>query len=213
MKLLLISILFCFGAYAKNQKIIFSEQGVFKVEDKVFLLSDIRKLGIELEHFRCLLPQSSVLANLGLDKQHVEKIPDFLGVGMTDLQEEAHYLDKVLKLMKLEFFSSKNNFVLDAKKMSALKNEECGLRKNYDEWPKDLRELFLLETFWNDRFAPEMIRLSEKELEDLKLKNPKNTRGINFNKIIFEEKKRRSNESAHAFIKTVEKQISHELFY
>ncbi len=202
----------CTCAWAKTGKLIFSDQAVFKVEERVFLLSDVHKLGAAFQQFRCLVPDSLIFNNVGLDKTSTPELPDFSQTGGVDLQEESLYLSRVLKLIKLEVFIGKQSLDIDKNTLKGIKTEGCGVLGPYEAWSKDLKELFRLEGFWNDRFSLEAMKLSDKDIEELKLKNPK-VKGPSFTKLLDEEKMKRGRESAQSFMKTVDKQLGHEIFY
>lgn len=213
MKYFLLSFLLAFSVWAKTGKIVFSEQAVFKVEEKVFLLSDVSKLSADLKNFRCLLGDSFLLESLELDKKHHEAFEDYSSLGVIDLQEEGLYLHKLLKLVKLKTFLGKQSLEIDKNTLKNLKIESCGKLGAYESWPKDFKDLFRLEAFWNDRFSFDSIKLSERELEELKAKQGTKIKGAAWAKLLEEERAKRSRESALAFIKTIEKQVPHELFF
>lgn len=212
MRLLFCFLFLCTSVWAKTGKLVFSDQAVFKVEERVYLLSDVYKLGAAFQQFRCLVPDSLLFGNVGLDKANTPELPDFSVAGGVDLQEESLYLSRVLKLIKLEVFIGKQSLDIDKNSLKDIKTDGCGVLGSYDAWPKDLKELFRLEGFWNDRFSVDSMKLSDKDVEEIKLKNPK-MKGAALSKLLDEEKLKRGRDSAQSFMKTVEKQLGHEIFY
>lgn len=203
-----------FAVWAKGPKLVFSEQAVFKVEDKIFLLSDIVKFGKNLNLFRCLHPDALILQTLELDKKNQEIIPDFAVLGEADLMEDGIYLQRVLKLMKLNAFMGKQSVELDKNSLTNFKGDKCGVALgNFESWAKELKELFLLEGFWSDRFSGNSYKLTDREIDEIKAKNPKDIKTAALKKIIESERERLGKSSAQALVKTVDKQIPHELFY
>lgn len=212
------AVLFCFllafGVWGKVGKLVFSEQAVFKIEERIFLLSDIVKLGNNLVLFRCLHPDALILQSLDLDKKNQSDVPAFTTLGEADLLEDNLYLQKMIKLIKLNIFVGKQNVELDKSSLNAYKGEKCGVSLGgVESWPKELKELFVLEGFWIDRFSVNSYKLNEREVDEIKNKTPKGTKAATLKKLLDEQRDRLGRTSAQALIKTVDKQIPHELFY
>jgi len=209
-----LSLLFFFDVSAKTSKIVFSDQAVFKVEEKVYLLSDIVKFNKSFSIFRCLLPHSMMLQVLDLDLKSLEIIPKYDGLRDLDLKEESLYLQRLLKLMKLNIFIGRQNITADQALITGLKPENCSATLGkFESWDKDLKSLFTLEAFWSDHFSANAYKLTEREIEAVKSKNPKELKADALKKILDEERGRFGRASFLELIKTVDKQISHELFY
>lgn len=210
----LLCFLLALTVWAKGPKLVFSEQAVFKIEDKIFLLSDIVKFGKSLSLFRCLNPNALILQTIELDKKNQEIIPDFAVLGEAYLMEDGIYLQRVLKLMKLNVFMGKQSVELDKNSLTNFKSEKCGTTLgSFETWGKELKELFLLEGFWSDRFSANSYKLTDREIDEIKAKNPKDIKPAVLKKVLESERERLGLSSAQALVKTVDKQIPHELFY
>ncbi len=196
------------SAWAKSENTVFSDQAVFKVEEKVYLLSDISQISPMIKKFRCLLPSSLVLKALELDDDRQKDLNIF--DKKIVLSEERLYLNKILKLLKLELFVQRQGLEIAPSSLTNLKFESCGVIST--NISSEIKNLLLLEGFWNDRFTPESFKLSEIDVEDLKRKNAQNDKNA-LSKLIESEKIKRSYESVQTFLKTIDKQITHDLFF
>ncbi len=144
------------------EKILYQDRVLFKVNKKTVFLTDFKIYMKEYELFKCLQENSQVLKVLKLN-DHLT-LPKLLFKKKNSLPEiEKKHIQKLIKLIKLQVFSSRYKATLGADFLKALPQKKCQAPP-FSDWGQELKSLFQMELYVLERF-PQGKGRAPKELE------------------------------------------------
>ncbi|MCY4523143.1 MAG: hypothetical protein OXB84_00245 [Halobacteriovoraceae bacterium] len=135
----------------KKGELIEGDRAVFRMEEKVFMLSDLNGYLKQIKVFRCFSRKSYLLGALQLERSHLKSIPSS-GQLNKNLQKHEMFLFSLLKMIKLESFANKQKIDASSSFFSKLGIRNC-VKKNWKKWPDRLRSLVHTELFLRDRYG------------------------------------------------------------
>lgn len=134
---------------------------VFKIQKKTIFYTDLKLYSSHLNKFRCLQGQSAILKVLKLNRKYMRKLPR-LKPSYQSLEEKKDYLLSLLKLIKMQVYTSRYSISISRDRISQLPSKKCGVN-SFNKWPNELKSLFQMELYLRERFTKDSIQ-DNKEL-------------------------------------------------
>jgi hypothetical protein len=198
------------NSYA-TPKLIKENVFVFRILSDVYSLNKLKNFAAYISEFSCMYEGSLLVKSTGLNRRQlakVRRISSNKSFSKTNLElyEKMRVFIKVIKYLETQRVSV-NLSLYSALKESARVNK-CRLVFKGEFTPL-LREMIKSEVYFQSRFQKKNFGISELELSKVMKSYPGKSRK-NVRKI--EEALRRATSIA-AFLKSIEKQVNHEVFY
>jgi hypothetical protein len=128
----------------------YEDVALFRIQKKTVFFSDLRIYLKEYNSFRCLQRNSRILSNLKLDFKSIDKVPR-LEPNYKSINLHKNFLNGVIKLIKMQVFSSRHNVSVSSKLLAHMNTKKCGLPK-FSKWSNELKSLLQMELYVLERF-------------------------------------------------------------
>jgi hypothetical protein len=142
-------------------KVQIHDMALFRIQKKTVFYSDLKIYLKEYKAFRCVQRDSRILTNLNLDSKSINKIPN-VRPSYKSISRNKIFLNNVIKLIKMQVFSSRYNVSVSSKLLARIKTKRCGLPQ-FAKWSNELKSLFQMELYVLERF-PIKMKGEDKEL-------------------------------------------------
>ncbi len=156
---LILGLLFSLSSAAETS--IIDDMAIFKIQKKTIFYSDLKNYLREYKSFRCLQKSSRILKNLRIDQKNIRKIPNVLP-NYKSLDRHQTFIEGLIKLIKLQVYSSRYNVSISKKQLSRINTKKCGVGP-FPKWSNELKSLFQMEYYILERF-PTKRKGGDKEL-------------------------------------------------
>lgn len=175
----LILILLFLPLYKALSEVNVSDRAIFRIENKVYFISDLNKDNKQLNKLRCMKNNSVLLNALSLSSDDYSKILK-LPTELDKLQSNKELLYRLTRLYKVQSFATNRKVSIDVEKLKEWGIAKC-VGESWNKWPDQLKTLIKTELYLRDRF----IIKDGKELDVTSLKSflssiDKKTKHFNF---------------------------------
>ena len=143
--------------------VVHKDLAIFKIQKKSVFYSDLKKYTKNLRKFRCLRRNSAILDVLKLNKRKLPRLPK-LQAKYQSLQNYQVYLQNIIKLIKMQVFTSRYSISVSQKEISKMPIKRCGIPQ-FSKWSQELKSLFQMDLYLMERFPKE----NKKDIKELKL--------------------------------------------
>jgi hypothetical protein len=138
----------------------YEDMALFRIQKKTVFYSDLKVYIKEFKAFRCLQKNSRILSNLKLDSKSIGNIPR-LRSNYKSIKKNGEFVYSLIKLIKMQIFSSRYNVSVSSKMLENIKTRRCGVAK-FSTWSNELKSLFQMELYILERFP---IKTNTEDLE------------------------------------------------
>ncbi len=148
MKLLLFLIAFvCFDVIVVgNDKLVFEDTAVFRIEKHVFFVSDLNQRIKSLNTFNCLFKKSLLKNSIKLKSRY-----SYFNNNYIRLKKRKGDIKSFLLLENIISISEAKSINL-TKSFYQIFKLNCLNNKKWEDWPKTIRQLVRAELYMRDRF-------------------------------------------------------------
>lgn len=153
----IIALLFSAGLFSQTK-----DRALYRFDNEVLFLSEVKKQILELDKFRCLKPDWFSLKLTKLTKKDYPNLPN-LPHSKKDLNEEKEFILRYLNLQKLKTFADGQLVKMDEKELEKINSSRC-VKGGLSAWSQELKSLVKLEFYINSRYIKDSK--DDKERQD-----------------------------------------------
>lgn len=150
----IVALLFSVGLWAQTK-----DRALYRFDNKVLFLSEVRGQILQLEKFRCLNKSWKSLELTKLTKKEYPRLP-LLPLGKKALNEEREFILRYINLQKLKTFAKDQLVKIDPKELKKINKRSC-FPKGQASWSKEVQDLVKLEYYIKSRYKKDPKKPAE----------------------------------------------------
>lgn len=147
--ILLISLFLSTNVFAQS-KLISSDIAIYRVQDEVVFLSQLKAFRKNLIKFRCFKDKVLLLPALGLDEKSLKVVPSMKKLKSFD-KDSKEFINKVILGNKALIHIKKQKRKYGKKFLKYFEKGNC-LKGPYRKWSEQIKNLVTVELYFQERF-------------------------------------------------------------
>ena len=160
-RLLIFPILFLIQFGVQAQEVHVKDRALFRYENRVLYLSEVRSMITQLNKFRCLKKDWVSLRLTKLSAKDYPILPK-LPFKKSALNEEREFINRYISLQKIKSFAKDQLVKIDNKELKALNKTKC-FPEGYGSWSEEVKNLVKLEFYIKSRYLDSSKTEEERE--------------------------------------------------